>query len=96
MNKKPSIKNPRRNSSLTPKTVQKNQKSSKKEDHNISKIKETLRILIKKFDMNFFTKLLRQTNPSQKLRNLILIFLTIFHDELNNLIEDTAPIPPYV
>lgn len=85
----------RRNSSNTQKAST-TKKSSSKSGHSVTKIKDTLRIIIKKFDMNFFTKLLRLTNPSQKLRNLILIFLTIFHDELNSLIEESAKIPEYV
>lgn len=88
MNKKSKNK-PRSNLASNPK------KDHNYNEHNVNKIKETLRIIIKKFDMNFFTKLLRQTSPSQKLRNLILIFLTLFHDELNNLIEESSPIPEY-
>lgn len=41
----------------------------------------------KKFTSNFFLKLRKMKNPSTRLRNLILVFLTIFHDELDELVD---------
>lgn len=48
---------------------------------------EQLNQIIEKFDSKFFLLLQRLKNPSQKLRNLILVFLTIYHEELDELVE---------
>lgn len=44
--------------------------------------------VIKRFNTNFFVLLQKLRDPSKHLRNLILIFLTIFHDELDDLVDD--------
>lgn len=48
---------------------------------------EQLNQIIEKFDSKFFELLQKLKSPSQKLRNLILVFLTIYHEELDELVE---------
>lgn len=48
---------------------------------------ELLNQIIEKFDTKFFLLLQKLKSPSQKLRNLILVFLTIYHEELDDLVE---------
>jgi len=53
-----------------------------------SEIKRSVELIVTRFNPKFFLKLLKLSSPSQKLKNLILVFLTIFHDELNDLIDE--------
>ena len=53
-----------------------------------SEIKRSVELIVTRFNPKFFLKLLKLSSPTQKLKNLILVFLTIFHDELNDLIDE--------
>ena len=46
--------------------------------------------VIKEFDTTFFIQLIKIKNPSKNLRNIILIFLTIFHKELDELVQENS------
>ena len=55
-----------------------------------SPAKEELVRSISKFDPKFFVTLQKLKNPSPLLRNLILVFLTIFHEELDSLVDELS------
>lgn len=65
-------------------------------DHSELEIKKSIQLIITRFNAKFFLKLLKLRNPSQKLKNLILVFLTIFHDQLNDLIDENQEPPEYM
>ena len=64
--------------------------------HGEQEIKKSIELIITRFNAKFILKLLKLKSPSQKLKNLILVFLTIFHDELNELINEDLPVPDYM
>lgn len=44
----------------------------------------------KKFTLEIFKKIKNFKNPTKKTRNVILAFLTFFHDHLDYLVEDST------
>ena len=54
---------------------------------NLTVAIENLSLVTRKLNERFFRDLKRLRSPSGKLRNLVLVFLTLFHEELDELVE---------